>query len=140
MKQRSPLVIAIAIVVALVAYFGRTNITGGTAIFTSSGGLVVHNQSIYDQSGRLAYQGDIDLSPTFERIRQGKRDSHNNDGAVFRNLEKRLPLQRDKSYYREYVIRTPNIRGPGPQRLVTGKQDEAWYTPNHYQNFMRVRP
>ena len=31
-------------------------------------------------------------------------------------------------YYTEYVHPTPGIKGPGPQRIVTGKSGEMYYT------------
>jgi ribonuclease T1 len=101
--------------------------------------LIVKNQTIYDLNGRVAYQGDIDLRPVFERIQNGQRDDHRNDGVVHRNREGKLPRQGDPEYYREYVVRTPGLRSVGPQRLIIGKGGEAYYTPDHYQSFIRVK-
>ena len=101
--------------------------------------LVVKNQTIRDQDGRVVYQGDVDLAPVLARIERGERDSHRNDGSIHRNLEGKLPRQADRDYYREYVVRTPGLRSVGPQRLVIGKNGETYYTPNHYQSFVRVK-
>jgi ribonuclease T1 len=107
----------------------------------SAGGssLVVKNQTIRDQDGRVVYRGDVDLAPVLARIERGERDSHRNDGSIHRNREGRLPRQADQDYYREYVVRTPGLRSVGPQRLVIGKNGETYYTPNHYQSFMQVK-
>ena len=100
--------------------------------------LVVHDVSIYDLDGNLAYQGDIDLGPTLDRIARGESDPHANDGAVFQNREGLLP--REKSdYYHEYVVRTPGLDAVGPQRLILGADGEVYYTPDHYATFTRIR-
>ncbi|MFN8482986.1 MAG: RHS repeat-associated core domain-containing protein [Anaerolineae bacterium] len=49
-----------------------------------------------------------------------------------------LPAQRS-GYYTEYVVPTPGYTGVGPQRLVVGQGGEAYYTPDHYQTFIRVQ-
>ena len=100
--------------------------------------FIIRDVSIYDQSGRLAYRGDVDLKPTLDRIDQGIQDSHRNDGAVFGNFEGRLP-RKSRGYYHEYVLRTPGISGVGPQRLILGQDDEIYYTPDHYETFIQVK-
>jgi ribonuclease T1 len=114
----------------------QTNSSQTTA---TSSSLIVKNQTIYGLDGRIAYQGDIDLRPVFDRIQNGQRDNHRNDGVVHRNREGKLPRQSDPEYYREYVVRTPGLRSVGPQRLIIGKGGEAYYTPDHYQSFIRVK-
>lgn len=61
------------------------------------------------------------------------------DGAIFGNREKLLP-QKQSGYYREYTVETPGSEGRGPRRLVTGEEDEVYYTPNHYASFVVVDP
>ena len=94
---------------------------------------------VYDLDGDLAYEGDIDLAPVFERIANGERDPHDNDGSVFSNREGLLP-KKERGYYREYVVRTPEMRSVGPQRLILGENGEAYYTSDHYESFTQVRP
>lgn len=103
----------------------------------ATGSLVMENVKVYNFD-ELAYQGNIDLGPTLARIERGERDSHGNDGSTFGNREQRLPNQSDRSYYKEYVVRTPGISGVGPQRLVIGKGGEVYYTADHYESFTRV--
>lgn len=105
---------------------------------TPADDLVVPGMSIYDQDGDLVYQGDINLAPTFDRIDRGESDPHDNDGAVFQNREGLLP-EKERGYYREYVVRTPGLDSVGPQRLVLGAEGEAYYTPDHYASFIRIR-
>jgi guanyl-specific ribonuclease Sa len=92
---------------------------------------------IRNQDGKVIFRGTVDLSETLARIKRGEQDSHPNDGSVFQNREKRLPKQ-PSGYYREWVHPTPGQRGPGPQRIVTGKNGEIYYTPDHYETFERL--
>jgi ribonuclease T1 len=95
------------------------------------------NQTIYDQDGKVAYRGNIDLGPTLARIQRHERLDFPNDGVTFQNRERRLP-QQPAGYYHEYVHPTPGLRGPGPQRVVTGKEGEIFYTADHYRTFQRL--
>ena len=85
-------------------------------------------------SGKVVFSGTVDLGPTLDRIARGETYPHRNDGAVFGNRERRLP-KKPSGWYREYVHPTPGVRGPGPQRIVLGKDGDAFYTPDHYETF-----
>ncbi len=148
MQKKSPLVIIVSIIVAVLVFFyqqAQPSRSGVNTVPTSNPGavrtdlLVVRNQKILDQGGKIIFIGDVDLAPTLARIARGERDSHPNDGSVHRNREGKLPRQADKNYYLEYVVRTPKVRSVGPQRLILGKQQEIFYTPNHYQTFIKLR-
>jgi hypothetical protein len=91
--------------------------------------------TIREREGEVVFQGTVDLLPTFRRIRGKEPDPHRRDGTVFGNREGLLP-DRPHGYYREYVVRTPGLDTPGPQRLVTGREGEVWYTPDHYRSFI----
>jgi guanyl-specific ribonuclease Sa len=56
---------------------------------------------------------------------------------VFRNQEGLLP-DRDRGYYREYTVATRGSDDRGERRLVTGAEDEVYYTADHYESFVRV--
>ena len=58
---------------------------------------------------------------------------------MYDNKESILP-QRVEGYYKEYVHPTPGIRGPGTQRIVIGGGNEWYYSPDHYQTFIRFKP
>ncbi len=68
------------------------------------------------------------------------------DGGTFANREGLLPPER-RGYYREYTVRAPGVRFPGPRRLITGGQarpgaePEVWfYTADHYESFCELVP
>lgn len=63
---------------------------------------------------------------------------YSRDGIIFNNFEKRLPRQ-PRGYYREYTVKTPWRRDRGPRRIVAGREDEYYYTADHYQSFRRIR-
>ena len=89
-------------------------------------------------TGRSLNIHSIDLRPILERIAAGERHPHRNDGSVFRNSAQKLP-KKPTGYYREYVVPTEGIRGPGPQRGVLGKDGEVDYTWDHYVSFIEVK-
>jgi ribonuclease T1 len=97
----------------------------------------VPKQTIRNEEGRVVYRGDVDHTPTLQRIKNGQRLEFRNDGSVFQNRERRLPRQAS-GYYKEFVHPTPSLRGPGPQRIVVGARGETYYTPDHYQTFQRL--
>jgi ribonuclease T1 len=116
----------------------QTQDSSPSDISSQDDSIVMRDVKVYDLDGHLAYEGDIDLAPVFERIERGERDPHDNDGSVFSNREGLLP-QKERGYYREYVVRTPGMRSVGPQRLVLGEGGEAYYTSDHYESFTQVR-
>jgi ribonuclease T1 len=59
------------------------------------------------------------------------------DGVVFNNAERRLPDE-PRGYYREYTVPTPGSADRGARRIITGKNGEYYYTPDHYESFRRV--
>lgn len=100
--------------------------------------MMVPGIAIEDLNGKIVFRGTIDLKSTLQRIDQGKKLSFPHDGTVFGNREKLLPGQA-RDYYREWVHPTKGISGPGPQRIVIGKNREIFYTPDHYDSFHRIR-
>lgn len=97
------------------------------------------NVTLKNQDGRVIYRGDIDVAPTLARIDRDQRLSqYRNDGITFQNREGRLP-KKPSGHYREWVHPTPGVGGPGPQRIVTGKTGEAYYTHDHYDTFRKIR-
>jgi filamentous hemagglutinin len=84
------------------------------------------NVTVVDQRTGQVYIGTVDLQPTYDRVAAGQTGLSRNDGTTYQNRPDRatgkiaLPVQ-PQGYYTEYVIPTPGISGPGPQRLVVGK-------------------
>jgi len=99
--------------------------------------FVVRNQVLKDQDGEVIYRGDVDLQMDISRIASGRQLRFPNDGSTFQNREGRLP-KHPSGYYREWVVPTKGVGGPGPQRIVTGGGGEVWYTPDHYKTFRRM--
>jgi len=75
---------------------------------------------------------------TIELINTGGPFPYKQDGTIFRNREKRLPLA-PVGYYREYTVPTPGLRGRGAKRIVTGQGNEIYYSGDHYRSFVRVQ-
>ena len=98
----------------------------------------VEGQTIRDLQGKVVFKGTIDLKPTLDRIERGQANRHRNDGSSFQNREGRLP-RKSAGYYKEYVHPTPGESGPGPQRIITGKEGEVWYTSDHYKTFKQIK-
>lgn len=59
------------------------------------------------------------------------------DGTTFGNREQLLP-SKPSGYYREYTVETPGSADRGARRLVTGSQEELYYTNDHYESFVVV--
>jgi len=92
-----------------------------------------------------AWAGDIALADlpaearaTLAMVKAGGPFPHQQDGRTFGNREKLLP-QRDRGYYREYTVRTPDARDRGARRIVAGRGGEYYYTADHYRSFERIR-
>lgn len=71
------------------------------------------------------------------RIRKGGPFPFRQDGIVFGNFEKRLPV-RSRGYYHEYTVPTPGERTRGARRIIAGADGEMYYTGDHYRTFMRI--
>ncbi|MEU6850565.1 ribonuclease domain-containing protein [Actinacidiphila alni] len=74
---------------------------------------------------------------TLALIDRGGPYPYRRDGVVFGNLEKELPAH-PRGYYHEYTVPTPGSRDRGARRIVTGRNDELFYTDDHYQSFEAV--
>ena len=98
----------------------------------------IENQTIRDLNGDVVFKGTIDLGPTLDRIERGDHNRHRNDGTTFQNREGSLP-RKPAGYYKEYVHPTPGGHGPGPQRVILGKDCEIWYTGDHYKTFHEIK-
>jgi ribonuclease T1 len=64
-------------------------------------------------------------------------------GREFQNRERRLPLEdasQQKIRYREWDVH-PKVSGQnrGPERLITGSDQSAWYTQDHYSHFSKLK-
>lgn len=73
-------------------------------------------------------------------IGRGGPYDYRQDGGVFQNRERELPLQ-PRGYYREFTVRTPGSRDRGARRIVAGGNPpvEYFYTDDHYRSFRRFQ-
>jgi ribonuclease T1 len=74
---------------------------------------------------------------TLELIDAGGPFPYAKDGAVFGNIEGRLP-SRPRGYYHEYTVATPGSDDRGPRRLVAGDDGDVYWTVDHYETFRQV--
>jgi ribonuclease T1 len=74
---------------------------------------------------------------TVRLIEAGGPFPYPQDGVVFTNAERRL-AEEPHGYYREYTVPTPGSTDRGARRIITGKNGEFYYTPDHYETFRRV--
>ena len=90
------------------------------------------------QSGTVALSSlPAQASDTVRLIEAGGPFPYPQDGVVFNNAERRLPDE-PRGYYREYTVPTPGSADRGARRIITGKNGEFYYTPDHYETFRRV--
>ncbi len=75
---------------------------------------------------------------TLALIDAGGPFPYSQDGTTFQNREGILP-EEPLGYYSEFTVPKPNEDDRGPWRLVTGAQDEVYWTEDHYASFARVQ-
>ncbi|WP_442857240.1 ribonuclease domain-containing protein [Burkholderia sp. PAMC 28687] len=125
-------------------YGFRLSVVENSVSNSSNSTRFVSNVEVVDQKTGRILSGTVDLQPTLQRIESGVSYPHRNDGSIFQNRPSMgssnpaLPV-RPAGYYTEYVVPTHGVAGPGPQRIVIGRDGEAFYTPDHYQTFTPIR-
>jgi ribonuclease T1 len=70
-------------------------------------------------------------------IKMGGPFAYPKDGSIFANREGRLP-RKPRGYYREYTVPTPGSRDRGARRIIAGRNQEYFYTEDHYRRFRRI--
>ncbi|KRF17421.1 hypothetical protein ASG90_09080 [Nocardioides sp. Soil797] len=75
---------------------------------------------------------------TLDLIDGGGPYPYDRDGVTFENREGILP-DRQGGYYHEYTVSTPGEDDRGARRIVTGDDDEFFWTADHYSSFERIR-
>jgi ribonuclease T1 len=123
---RRPQIALIALVAALALGYAINAVRGEHHTGLQSGTVTL--------SSLPAQAGD-----TVHLIEAGGPFPYPQDGVVFNNAERRLPDE-PRGYYREYTVPTPGSADRGARRIITGKNAEYYYTPDHYETFRRVDP
>ena len=77
------------------------------------------------------------VSTTVDLILQGGPFPYRQDGVVFANAERHLPIEA-RGYYHEFTVPTPGSPDRGARRVITGLDGEFYYTADHYESFRRV--
>lgn len=92
------------------------------------------------ESTRIISLADLpsEARATLALIEKGGPFPYKQDGVVFNNFERRLPIKK-RGYYREYTVRSPGARDRGARRIVAGLNGEFYYTDDHYRRFRRIR-
>lgn len=110
-----------------------TDDPGGTDRRTSTG---------HDDFSGLEWIEVVDLPEeareTLDLIDDGGPYPYDRDGVVFENREGILP-DRERGHYHEYTVPTPGEDDRGARRIVTGDEDEFYWTADHYSSFERIR-
>ena len=123
-RLRRPQIALIALVAALALGYAINAVRGE------------HHRGL--QSGTVALSSlPVQASDTVHLIEAGGPFPYPQDGVVFNNAERRLPDE-PRGYYREYTVPTPGAADRGARRIITGKNGEYYYTPDHYETFRRV--
>lgn len=124
--------------VALAAIWWGPRVWSGESVAPASSSVV--STSVDPNSG-LPWIGVDELPPeaadVLALIDSGGPFPYDQDGAVFRNLERILPDE-DYGYYHEYTVDTPGSPDRGARRIVTGSDGQAYWTDDHYQSFERI--
>jgi ribonuclease T1 len=74
---------------------------------------------------------------TIDKIERGGAFPYRQDGAIFGNRERRLPIAKYGTY-QEYTVPTPGSRTRGARRIITAPQRIYYYTGDHYRSFQKV--
>ena len=123
-RLRRPQIALIALVAALALGYAINAVRGE------------HHRGL--QSGTVALSSlPVQANDTVHLIEAGGPFPYPQDGVVFNNAERRLPDE-PRGYYREYTVPTPGAADRGARRIITGKNGEYYYTPDHYETFRRV--
>ncbi|MCY1408546.1 Guanyl-specific ribonuclease St [compost metagenome] len=101
---------------------------------------LLHSPAGQGSTGQVQVQAGApiqrEIDKTLALIHQGGPYPHSQDGTVFQNRERQLPVH-PRGYYREYTVRTPGLSHRGPRRIVTGGNPPVifYYTEDHYRSF-----
>jgi ribonuclease T1 len=78
-----------------------------------------------------------EASETIQLIERGGRFPYRQDGTVFGNRERRLPIAPYRTYH-EYTVPTPGLQTRGARRIIAAPQHVYYYTGDHYRSFQQV--
>lgn len=119
--------------------FARTLLALGTAlaIFLGIGPSCARQPSTSKAAQVRLDELPKEAQTTLRLVKSNGPFPYKRDGATFGNFEGRLP-KKERGYYKEYTVPTPEVRARGARRIVTGRNGEYYYTDDHYQTFRRI--
>lgn len=151
--RRRPLLALIILLVLLGVGYGvraldsGDNGDGGNGSGSGRSSTPSATASLSARSGpgkSAAPQGAVALSSlppqaadTVRLIQHGGPYPNRQDGVVFNNAERRLPIH-PGGYYHEFTVATPGSADRGSRRIITGAGEEFYYTADHYDTFRAV--
>lgn len=104
-----------------------TLLVGGTVATTASAAPLAVGDICYSDLPSQAHD-------TLDLIDAGGPYPYPQDDGVFQNREGILP-QESTGYYHEYTVETPGSSDRGARRIVTGNEEQDYYTADHYESF-----
>ena len=147
-RVRWPLLALVALIVLLVIGYTVSAVHhGGPRSSTSSsrgseGSAPTSGRGAGPASSRSVVEVPLSslppqVSSTVDLIIQGGPFPYHQDGVVFANAERHLPIEA-RGYYHEFTVPTPGSTDRGARRIITGLDGEFYYTADHYESFRRV--
>lgn len=147
-RVRWPLLALVALIVLLVIGYAVSAVHHGSPRSSTSASTGSHGSAPVSGHGAgPASTGSApeiplsslppQVSATVDLILQGGPFPYREDGVVFANAERHLPIEA-RGYYHEFTVPTPGSLDRGARRIITGLDGEFYYTADHYESFRRV--
>jgi ribonuclease T1 len=147
-RVRWPLLALVALIVLLVIGYAVSAVHHGSprsptsASAASHGGAPTPGRGTGPASTGSGVEVPLSSLPsqasaTVALILQGGPFPYRQDGVVFVNAERHLPIEA-RGYYHEFTVPTPGSTDRGARRIITGLDGEFYYTADHYESFRRV--
>lgn len=144
--RRRPLLVLLALVVLLIAgYAGRGLNSNHSSTAEPRAATTTASQSAVSSASRAETTSGLrplsSLPPqaadTIARIRSHGPYPFRQDGVVFNNAERHLPIK-PAGYYHEYTVITPGSADRGARRIIVGGNGEYYFTADHYGSFVKI--
>ena len=158
LARRRPLVALVALILLLIVGYvvrgvghtgdhGTSRPTPAVSATAPGGSATAPGGSATGQGGSATGRPAGSLTPlsslpaqastTVAEIRAGGPFPYRQDGVVFANAERHLPIE-PRGYYHEYTVVTPGASTRGTRRIITGGRGQFYYTGDHYGSFVGV--
>jgi ribonuclease T1 len=146
-RVRWPLLALVALIVLLVIGYAVSAVHHRSPRSPTSASTASHGRATSGRGAGLAstesgVEVPLSLLPpqastTVALILHDGPFPYRQDGVVFANAERHLPIEA-RGYYHEFTVRTPGSTDRGARRIITGLDGQFYYTADHYESFRRV--